>query len=116
MGQITLVYPNACPHCGKSIATLKPVGEKTLQAAREILLGCENLFDISAKLKISTRRASDLLYDAERAKLIRCVRTVANTRGGMPVKHYAPQQKLRAFFRVEYDAWSRAQAAQTRAG
>lgn len=115
MSQITLIYPHTCPNCGESLATLKPVGAKTLQAAHEILRGAQNLFDVSAALHITNRRASDMLYDAERADLIRCVRTVTQAKGGMPVKHYAPQRKLRAFYRVEYDAWSRAQRSQTRA-
>ncbi len=103
MGKVRYVYPQACPHCGKSIDYLKPVGDRTLQAALLVLRGASTAPEVGALLKIPLTQASDLLRRAQGAKLVKLLRVVPRESGkGGPVHYYGVTQRMAAYAPLEY--------------
>lgn len=105
------IAPQICPHCGNAIEYLKPVGERTLDAARAIAQGCTTSADVAAKLGIRPAHAAILLRRAENAGIVQIVRREAlEVRGGARF-HFEPSIRLRAFDPLAYKTWRNAQLA-----
>lgn len=108
-------YPLSCPECGASISHLKPIGEKTLLAAQQVLLGYKDNRQVAQAMHTQSSRATLLLSDAEAHRLIKCVMREVDPRGGMPRKIYQPTARLRAYLPDLYATWQRERrAAQSR--
>lgn len=104
MGEKTTA-PQACPHCGNSIAYLRPVGIRTLEAARKLMYGCATSTDIAAALGVSMPYAAILLRRAERAGIIAIVKREKLKGNGGAQFHYEPTIRLKAFLPDEYRTW-----------
>jgi len=104
------VLAEVCPHCGKSVANLKPVPERTLEAAKCILKhGIDTSAAVAEDMQISVGYASMLLSRANEAGLVSIKsRESSHVRGGAQYV-YTPSQKLRAYAPVAYRIWAKNQ-------
>lgn len=103
------IAPQICPHCGNTIKYLKPVGQRTLDAARAVAHGSTISANVAAALGIRPSHAAILLRRAEKAGIIAIVqREKLESNGGARFR-FEPTIRLRAYDPIAYKTWRNAQ-------